>query len=232
MFHVEQRPRPWERAVSAAPSVADWRSAFEALCSALALDLPEACCSALVAHAQTLWQFNPRLNLTSLTTPHGVVSELFGDSLLGLRLAPMLRTTHLVDIGSGGGFPGLPLAVACPAWTCELLERKSSIALYLEQAVQATGAGHVTVLNVSLEEYPQHRKDPEPICFTAKAVFHVEQLCARLAESGRPLDQACWWGLPGLTADRLPPPWRIEAQESAVLPGSDRPTAIYLLTQA
>lgn len=209
-----------------------WIELLAALGQQLELSLTDEQVAQLSAHGTTLFQLNHRLNLTSLTSPAGIVQELFGDSLLMLRLADSLRGQHVVDIGSGGGFPGLPLAVARLDWTVELLERKTSIALFLEQAVQATGVNNATVLNVALEDYPRHRQETGPICFTAKAVFHVEQLCALLTDLGRPLDQACWFGLPGLTGDTLPPPWQIEAQIEGTLGLGGRPTAVYLLSRA
>ena len=181
-------------------------------------------------YCATLDLFNPRLNLTALTDPATQVAELVLDSLLLTRLSADIRAARVVDIGSGGGVPGIPLAIACPGWTVELLERKSSLALYLEEAVRRARVLNATVLNIALEHYP-FRTIRERLLFTSKAVFHVEQLCEQLTRFAPKSAQAAWWGTPGLDADSLSGDWSIEATTTATLPVTGRPTAVYLLSR-
>ena len=75
------------------------------------------------------------------------------DSLVGLELDALARAGRIVDIGSGAGFPGLPLAVALPAATVRLVESQSRRCVFLELAVAETGATNVAVVCARVEEW-------------------------------------------------------------------------------
>ncbi len=78
------------------------------------VELPESVLHALYLHYLELRRWNPRLSLVGPGTASEILLRHYGESLAAL---PLIRTTdrNLVDLGSGGGFPGLVLAAACPA---------------------------------------------------------------------------------------------------------------------
>lgn len=197
----------------------------------LGLTLPEAQMLQLATHCATLAYFNPRLNLTSLTGVESIVSELVLDSLLLLKLQDHIQASRVVDVGSGGGFPGIPLAIAQPAWSVELLERKASIALFLEEAVRRAKVLNATVLNIPLEQYEDPEAGRDRLLFTAKAVFHVEQYCRLLETHAPKTAQAAYWGTPNLDPSTLPNDWQILATAESALPFTGRQSAVYLLSR-
>src|SRR2546422_6066423 len=72
-------------------------------------------------YRQELLDWNTRFNLTAITDPEEVLIKHFLDSLSLLSVYDKPHT-HLLDIGSGAGFPGLPLKIVRPQWHIVLLE--------------------------------------------------------------------------------------------------------------
>jgi 16S rRNA (guanine527-N7)-methyltransferase len=112
---------------------------------ALGLDLRVAARAAIEAHLRLLLAWNEHVNLTALRTVAQVARGHVLDSLSAVpvlsSLAPRGRAAPtLLDLGSGGGFPGLPLAVALPAARCALVDSVGKKAAFLRVAAQAADA--------------------------------------------------------------------------------------------
>jgi 16S rRNA (guanine527-N7)-methyltransferase len=75
------------------------------------------------------------------------------DSLVALELAEVARAGAVADVGSGAGFPGLPLALALPGVRLSLVEANQRKAAFLERAVAAAGMTNVKVVNLRVEEW-------------------------------------------------------------------------------
>jgi 16S rRNA (guanine527-N7)-methyltransferase len=117
---------------------------------------------AILLRELTAW--NARVNLTSVTDPAEVELRHFLDSL---SLVPIVhrelpaRRGGLIDVGSGGGFPGIPLAIALPWLEVTLLEATSKKVCFLEHAVDALGLTNVRALSgraETLAREPEHRE--------------------------------------------------------------------------
>lgn len=80
-------------------------------------------------------RWNPKARLTALTDPKHVVRLHFVDSLLCLTAEPVRSAATLIDVGSGAGLPGIPLAIARPDLQATLLEPAARKAAFLELAV-------------------------------------------------------------------------------------------------
>jgi 16S rRNA (guanine527-N7)-methyltransferase len=74
----------------------------------------------LAVHGRDLLAWNRRINLTRITDPKTVAIRHFIDSLAPTEWVP--ADTRVLDIGSGGGFPGIPLKVACPTLSVTLID--------------------------------------------------------------------------------------------------------------
>lgn len=89
-----------------------------------------------------LLEWNTRINLTAITTPAEVVTRHFLDSLTVLASLPSsVREggTVALDVGTGAGFPGLPLAIVCPAWRITLLEATNKKVRFLDTVIGELG---------------------------------------------------------------------------------------------
>ena len=104
----------------------------------LGVALDPAARAAIEAHVRLLLAWNGAINLTAITDPAAVAVRHVLDSLTA---APLLApdTARLLDIGSGGGFPGLPLAAALPGSRVTLLDSVAKKAAFLEVAVGGAG---------------------------------------------------------------------------------------------
>jgi 16S rRNA (guanine527-N7)-methyltransferase len=102
------------------------------------VELPRAQIAALEAHYDLLLRWNKRVNLTTLTSLEEAVERHYCESLfLGTHLpAGNLR---VVDIGSGAGFPGFPVAILRPECTVALVESHQRKAVFLREASRKIG---------------------------------------------------------------------------------------------
>jgi len=113
-------------------------------------ELTEEQTSQLVRHYAMLRRWNQRLNLTRITEPRGAARLHYAESLFGARFIGEART--LVDIGSGAGFPALPLAVARPDVQVTALESNQKKSLFLKEAKDELALSNLDVMTARLEE--------------------------------------------------------------------------------
>lgn len=120
------------------------RSAIEPL----GIILSEAQIHRLRDHYELLCRWNARINLTSVRTPRDVVTRHFAESLFLADRLPSVGT--VVDVGSGAGFPGVPISVARPGLKVTLVDSNGKKAAFLQEAVR--GECGVKVRSVRFSE--------------------------------------------------------------------------------
>lgn len=127
--------------------------------------------AAFETYHRLLVEWNKRVNLTTIIERQEVQIKHFLDSLSVLLAlessgdrADMVRweeTLRLIDVGSGAGFPGLPLKIVRPAWRVTLLESVGKRAAFLEQVVSELGLVEVVVIQGRAEELGRKRDHRE-----------------------------------------------------------------------
>jgi 16S rRNA (guanine527-N7)-methyltransferase len=92
----------------------------------------------LSAYLDLLLKWNARTNLTAIRDPEEIVRRHFGESLFaGVHLAAKLSSeATLLDLGSGAGFPGLPIQLLLPGLQVTLAESQNKKATFLREAVR------------------------------------------------------------------------------------------------
>ncbi len=105
----------------------------------------------LEQHWKLLQQWNQRTNLTAIESPIEAAWLHYRDSL---ELLPHLPPGSLVDLGSGGGFPGIPLALCQPERPITLLESRRKKCSFLESCVARLALPNVTVRCARMEDEP------------------------------------------------------------------------------
>jgi 16S rRNA (guanine527-N7)-methyltransferase len=91
--------------------------------------------AAFESYSKELLDWNTRINLTAITDPEDVLLKHFLDSLALLKVCTNPEA-RLLDIGSGAGFPGLPLKIVRPQWHVTLLEATGKKTLFLRHIVE------------------------------------------------------------------------------------------------
>jgi 16S rRNA (guanine527-N7)-methyltransferase len=105
---------------------------LDSVLAQLGLKLESDQASALYQHYALLMQWNRRINLTSITDPEKVVFRHFGESLAAAKVIGA-GAGAIVDIGSGAGFPGGPIAVLWPQRRVTLVESAGKKAVFLKE---------------------------------------------------------------------------------------------------
>jgi len=124
---------------------------------ALALELDEAQLAKLVAHLDLLDDWNTRMNLTAIRDRPSQLTKHLLDSLTVL---PYLQGGRIADVGSGAGFPGIPLAIVAPGRHFSLIESTGKKCRFLEHVRDALGLANVEVVQSRAESYkPEVRFD-------------------------------------------------------------------------
>ena len=116
----------------------------------IGLSLSRAQVDALLRLVDELERANSEFNLTAIRDRPGMLRKHVLDSL---SLHPYLRGTRVADIGTGAGFPGLPLAVVNPARRFVLIEATGKKARFAAQAADSIGCGNVEVVHTRAESY-------------------------------------------------------------------------------
>ena len=106
---------------------------------ALDLELDGVARAAIDGHARLLLAWTEAINLTAIREPAAVAVEHVIDSLTAVPFLRARAIDRFVDIGSGGGYPGLPLAVVLPAARVVLAEPIGKKARFLGAAIEAIG---------------------------------------------------------------------------------------------
>ena len=126
---------------------------FDAGCAALGLgDLPSGSRDAILGHLRLLLAWTRAVNLTAIRDPDAAVTGHLLDSLAALPLLREAGVRRFLDLGSGGGYPGLPLALALPAEAALLVDSIAKKAAFLRVAVAAASVtDRVTVAAIRAE---------------------------------------------------------------------------------
>ena len=124
----------------------------------LALPLDAEALVRFARYQALLSEWHDRAGLTAITDPAEVQRRHFGESLAlfaALRSADILlpgAETHIADLGTGAGFPGLPMRIADPSLQLTLIESNGRRCRFLEAVVADLGLDHVEVVNLRAEE--------------------------------------------------------------------------------
>jgi 16S rRNA (guanine527-N7)-methyltransferase len=118
-------------------------------CDALALTLTEQQQEQLVAYVGLLAKWNKVYNLTSVRDIDEMVSRHVLDSL---AILPYISGHSLLDVGSGGGLPGIPLSIALPDLAVTLLDSNSKKTRFLQQVKAELGLSNITVIHARIEQ--------------------------------------------------------------------------------
>jgi 16S rRNA (guanine527-N7)-methyltransferase len=108
---------------------------------------------AFLLYLSELKEWNKKINLTSLKEDEAIVTSHFIDSLSIIPYLPSSAT--VLDLGSGAGFPGVPLKIAAPALTITLLEATRKKANFLRHIIRILGLSNIAVVEFRAEKFSE-----------------------------------------------------------------------------
>ena len=120
----------------------------------LKLQLSESQSDALVRYARLLLRWNSVHNLTAIETPARVLSHHLLDSLSIVPEVQRIagdRSMQILDVGAGGGLPGIPLAIAAPKLHVTLIDKVQKKVAFLTQAKLELGLDNLTCVHARVE---------------------------------------------------------------------------------
>ena len=141
--------------------LADTLHAFAAGRYAQAADgshnLPEAAEDKLLRYLELLAKWNRVYNLTAITQPAQMLTHHLLDSLAIVAPLDNVLAAHespqLLDVGSGAGLPGIPLAIARPEWSLTLLDSNGKKTAFIQQAAAELELPNVRVVTTRAEQF-------------------------------------------------------------------------------
>jgi len=191
--------------------------------AALGLDLPDAAQHQLLAFRDLLLKWNRTYNLTALRDPEQAISHHLLDSL---AILPHVGPGSLLDVGSGGGLPGIPLAIARPELAVSMVDTVQKKATFLQQAAIELGLKNVSAHHARVEEMSGQYAQISSRAFAEIGLF-ISLTRHLLAPGGR------WLAMKGVRPDAelqaLPADVTVEAIIPLAVPGLDAERHLIIL---
>lgn len=163
---------------------AGWKARLDAGANQLGIDLDQSQLDTLWRYAHMLRERNAHVNLTSIDSPDGILTLHMLDSLSVAKELGDAR--RLIDVGTGGGFPGIPLAVACPDRQFVLIDGTQKKIRFVAEAISALDIRNAQAVAARAESFGGERGFDIVITRAVGALADMLAHCERLlAPRGR-----------------------------------------------
>ncbi len=158
-------------------------------------------------YASLLNDFRERMNLTAITGTENIVRDHFQDSLKLAQFIEMDKVRAICDVGSGGGFPGLPLKIKFPHLSVILIEVNNKKIQFLETVVSVLGLDNVIVSPLDWRTFLRTTTYDIDL-FLARASLHTDEL-VRLLKPGSHYKKAnlIYWASKEWQAGKIESPY-------------------------
>ncbi len=175
-------------------------------------------CDQIRAYTDLLLRWNRRISLTTITDPLEILRFHFGESLLAISSVPM-RHGRLADVGSGAGFPAIPIRMVCKDIDLTLIESNRKKAAFLAEVARELGLSGIQIHAERMEDVDDRGLGFDFV--TARAVA-IDDIFLRWANNhlGPSGVIALWLGREDSGKISLSSSWKW--REPVSVPGADR----------
>ena len=193
----------------------DERATLVAGARQLGVSLDDAATTALLRLLDELVRWNRAYNLTAITDRAQMLTHHLLDSL---SVAPFVQGSTLADVGTGAGFPGLPLAMIGPQRRCVLMDSNGKKQRFVAHAARTLGLGNVEALHARVEDVRPARPFDTVVARACAALPQLLEWVAPLCGPGTRV-LAMKGRLPEGEMAAVAPPWVIEQAVPLQVPG-------------
>ena len=130
----------------------EWKTLILDAASQLGIPLHKSVADQFAIYAAELSIWNRTTNLTSITSPEDIALKHFVDSIAPLSILPAAGS--LLDVGTGGGFPGLPLKIAAPEMSVTLVDASRKKVSFLKHVIRTLDLTGVDALQIRIQDMP------------------------------------------------------------------------------
>jgi len=142
-------------------------------------------------HELSLW--NTKVNLTSLSDESDIIVNLFVDSLAGVRAMDLSPGHSIADIGSGGGFPGIPLKIAFPQTELTLIEPKKKKAAFLHHMIGKLSLANSFVKSQTIQEFVKIKPENHSFDFVVSKAISPDDIFPDVLSLLHPASHMCMY---------------------------------------
>ena len=206
--------------------MADERAVLLAGARELQVDLDAPAADGLLRLLDELVRWNRAYNLTAITDRTQMLTHHLLDSL---SVAPFVQGGTLADVGTGAGFPGLPLALIAPRRRCVLMDSNGKKQRFVAHAARTLGLANVEALQVRVEEM----RPAQPFdTVVARACAALPQLLEWVTPLCGPATRvlAMKGRLPDSEIAAVPPPWVVGQVVPLRVPGLNEERHLIIAT--
>ena len=145
--------------------------------ASIGVDLSDTQVQQFIKYYEILVEWNSFMNLTGITEYEEVVQKHFVDSLVLCKAINVNEVSNLIDIGTGAGFPGIPLKIAYPHLKVTLLDSLQKRIKFLNEVVMQLGLTDVETIHGRAEDFakPSMKRESYDVC-VSRAVANLASL--------------------------------------------------------
>lgn len=147
-------------------------------------------CDAIRTYIDLLLRWNRRISLTTVADPDEILRFHMGESIAAISAVP-IEKGRLADVGSGAGFPGVPLALFLPELDVTLIESNAKKATFLSEVQRQLNLHRVRVFRGRAEDFPAQGVKFDYV--TARAVGKYDELVLWSSKALNPGGKAILW---------------------------------------
>ena len=127
-------------------------------CKELGLSLSEGQLKQFIRYYEMLIEKNKVMNLTAITDFEEVIKKHFLDSLLIVQAADLTKVEKMIDVGTGAGFPGIPLKIVFPELSVTLADSLNKRVLFLEECIRELNFRKIDAVHGRAEDLGKNRE--------------------------------------------------------------------------